>query len=96
MTPISPQTGTSTGWNLPRIMGSKSTWMMGFLGVIPVWLLKLAPNTSSRSASFMNQLAMGVPLRPSTPQPSGWVSAIWPLALKVVTMGAFSRLGEAQ
>jgi hypothetical protein len=33
--------------------------MMGFLGVMPVWLEKLAPNTSSRSHSFMNQLAMG-------------------------------------
>ena len=51
-------------------MGSKSTWMVGFLGVMPVWLLKLAPSTSSASDSFMNQDAMGVPLRPNTPQPS--------------------------
>ena len=35
------------------------------------WLEKLAPRTRRQSASFMNQLAIGVPLRPSTPQPSG-------------------------
>jgi len=60
-----------------------------------VWLENEAPKTSSRSASFMNQLAMGVPLRPSTPQPSGWSSAIWPLPLKVVTTGAFRRSAKA-
>ena len=37
------------------------------LGVIPVWLLKLAPNTSKASDSFISQLAIGVPLRPRTP-----------------------------
>ncbi len=36
----------------------------------------------------MNQLAIGVPLRPSTPQPSGWSSGISPLPLNVVTTGA--------
>jgi hypothetical protein len=41
--PISPQTGTSMAWNFARAMRSKSTWMVGFLGVMPVWLLKLAP-----------------------------------------------------
>ncbi len=39
----------------------------------------------------MNQLATGVPLRPSTPQPSGCVSGICPFALKVVTTGAWIR-----
>ncbi len=87
--PISPHTGTSTAWNLPSAMGSKSTWMVGFLGVIPVWLLKLAPNTSRQSLSFMNQLAIGVPLRPSTPQASGWRSGMSPFALKVVITGAW-------
>ena len=58
---------------------------------MPVWLEKEAPITRSRSASFMNQLAMGVPLRPSTPQPSGWWSETSPLPLKVVSTGALSR-----
>ena len=35
----------------------------------------------------MNQLAIGVPLRPSTPQPSGCASGISPLPLKVVSTG---------
>jgi hypothetical protein len=95
VTPISPHTGTVTGWNLPRAIASKSTWTIGFLWVMPVWLLKLAPNTSRRSDSFMNQLATGVPLRPSTPQPSGWRSEIWPLALKVVSTGACRRSARA-
>ena len=43
----------------------------------------------------MNQLATGVPLRPSTPQASGWSSAIWPLALNVVITGAPSRSASA-
>ena len=68
--------------------------MVGFLGVMPVWLLKLAPNTSRQSASFINQLAMGVPLRPSTPPARGWLSGIWPLALKVVMTGARELLGQ--
>ena len=34
---------------------------------MPVWLENDAPSTSSRSASFITQLATGVPLRPSTP-----------------------------
>ena len=55
---------------------------------MPVWFENDAPNATIRSLSFMNQLAMGVPLRPSTPQPSGWWSEIWPLALKVVATGA--------
>src|SRR4029453_4940650 len=55
---------------------------------MPVWLAKLAPNTTSTSDSFISQLATGVPLRPSTPPPSGWLSAIWPLALHAVRAGA--------
>ena len=43
----------------------------------------------------MNQLATGVPLRPSTPHASGWSSAIWPLALKVVITGAPIRSASA-
>ena len=68
--------------------------MVGFLGVMPVWLENEAPSTSSTSASFMNQEAIGVPDRPRTPQPSGWPpsatspwSAISPLPLKVVSTG---------
>ena len=34
---------------------------------MPVWLAKLEPSAMIRSASFMNQLAIGVPDRPSTP-----------------------------
>ena len=45
-------------------------------GAIPAWLENEAPVTISRSASFISQLATGVPLRPSTPAPSGWVSGI--------------------
>lgn len=55
---------------------------------MPVWFENEAPNTTIRSDSFMNQLAIGVPLRPSTPQPSGWSSAMSPFALNVVTTGA--------
>ena len=36
----------------------------------------------------MSQLATGVPLRPSTPAPSGWRSETCPLALNVVRTGA--------
>ena len=62
---------------------------------MPVWLEKDAPRTSSASLSFMNQLATGVPLRPSTPQASGWSSGIWPLALNVVITGAPSCSASA-
>ena len=62
---------------------------------MPVWFENEAPSTISRSASFMNQLATGVPLRPSTPQASGWSSAICPLALNVVITGAPSPLGQS-
>ena len=62
---------TSTPWNRPSDIGSSSTWIVGLYGAMPVWFEKLAPNTTSRSLSFMNQLATGVPDRPSTPHPSG-------------------------
>ena len=55
---------------------------------MPVWFENDAPKATIRSLSFMNQLAMGVPLRPSTPQPNGWRSEICPLALNVVATGA--------
>ena len=71
--------------------GLSSICRMGLYGAIPVWLANDAPTTISRSASFISQLATGVPLRPSTPAPSGWVSGIMPLALKVVRTGALSR-----
>ena len=62
---------------------------------MPVWLENDAPSTSSRSASFMIQLATGVPLRPSTPAASGWSSPIWPFALNVVITGAPSCSASA-
>ena len=52
-------------------------------------------STSSRSASFISQLATGVPLRPSTPAPSGCVSGTSPLALNVVSTGAPSCSASA-
>ena len=42
----------------------------------------------------MNHDAIGVPLRPSTPQPSGWWSEIWPLALNVVSDRRAELLGQ--
>ena len=60
-----------------------------------MWCENEAPNTISRSDSFMNQLATGVPLRPSTPPPSGWLSLICPFALKVVMTGQFSASASA-
>ena len=62
---------------------------------MPVWLENEAPSTSSRSASFMTQLATGVPLRPRTPAASGWSSPIWPFALNVVMTGAPSCSASA-
>ena len=61
---------------------------------MPVWFENDAPTTTSRSDSFISQLATGVPLRPSTPAPSGWVSGTSPLALNVVSTGAREPLGE--
>ena len=90
MTPISPQTGTVTAWNLPSIIGSKSTWIVLIFGVMPVWSLKLAPKTSRQSDSFITQLATGVPLWPRTPAANGWLSEICPFPLKVVMTGQLS------
>ena len=69
-------------------MGSKSTWTIGLYEAMPVWLENDAPKATTRSHSFMNHEAIGVPLRPRTPQPRGWWSEIWPLALNVVATGA--------
>ena len=62
---------------------------------MPVWFENDAPNTRRVSASFMSQLATGVPERPSTPPASGWWSGIWPLALNVVRTGASSASASA-
>ena len=64
---MSPSTGTVTGWKRPSASGSRSTWMIGLYDAMPVWFANDAPNTSSRSDSFMSHDATGVPLRPSTP-----------------------------
>ena len=58
---------------------------------MPVWFEKEAPTTTSRSDSFISQLATGVPLRPRTPAPNGWVSGTSPFALNVVSTGACNR-----
>ena len=92
---MSPSTGTVTGWKRPSASGSASTWMIGLYDAMPVWFANDAPNTTSRSDSFMSHDATGVPLRPSTPHASGWSSATMPLALNVVAIGAFSRSASA-
>ena len=56
-----------TAWNPPSAIGSTSTCTIGLYDAMPVWFENDAPNTSSRSDSFMSQMATGVPLRPSTP-----------------------------
>ena len=94
MTPTWPSTGTVTGWKRPRAIGSKSTWMIGLYGAMPVWFENDAPNTTSRSLSFMSQLATGVPLRPSTPAPSGWRSEICALGLERGEHRRAERLGQ--
>ena len=91
----SARIGTATAWNRPIDAGSSSIWMIGLYDAMPVWLENDAPTTISRSDSFISQLATGVPLRPSTPAPSGWVSGTSPLALKVVSTGAPSRSASA-
>ena len=63
---------------------------------MPVWFENDAPSTISRSDSFISQLATGVPLRPSTPAPSGWWSEIRPLALNVVRTGAWSASASSR
>ena len=88
VTPTWPSTGTVTGWKRPSAIGSKSTCTIGLYGAIPVWFENDAPNTSRRSDSFISQLATGVPLRPSTPAPSGCRSDTSPFALNVVSTGA--------
>ena len=56
---------------LKRRVTGESISLMQCSGRGTVWFAKDAPNTMSRSDSFMNHDAIGVPLRPSTPQPSG-------------------------
>ena len=85
---MSPHSGTSTGWNLPRIIRSRSTWMVGTQVGIEVWLENDAPSTRRQSAWATVWLATGMPERPSTPQPSGWSSGKVPLALNVEITGA--------
>ena len=58
---MSPHSGTSTGWNLPRIMRSRSTWIVGTQVGIDVWLENEAPSTSRQSASATVWLATGMP-----------------------------------
>jgi hypothetical protein len=53
-----------------------------------VWLDDEAPTTRRRSASFMSHDATGVPERPGTSAPRGWVSGTRPLAGNVVSTGA--------
>ena len=96
MSAASPVIPAPTGSKRPMAAGLSSICRMGLYGAIPVWLAKEAPTTISRSASFISQLATGVPLRPSTPAPSGWVSGIRPLALKVVRTGALSRSARSR
>ncbi len=67
----SPTIPVPTGSKRPIAAGLSSICTIGLYGAIPVWLAKDAPITISRSASFISQLATGVPLRPSTPAPSG-------------------------
>ena len=87
----------STGWNRPSADGSTSTCTIGLYAAMPVWLENDAPNTSEQ-VGLVHQPAdaTGVPLRPSTPAPSGWLSGTRPLALNVVSTGAPSRSASAR
>ena len=71
MSAASPVMLALTASKRPIAEGSSSICRMVLYGAIPVWLANEAPTTISRSASFISQLATGVPLRPSTPAPSG-------------------------
>ncbi len=68
---MSAHTGTSTGANLPNVIRSKSTWMVGTHEAMPVWLENDAPSTSSASLRPITAEATGVPERPTTPQARG-------------------------
>ena len=62
---------------------------------MPVWLANEAPKATIRSLSFMNQLAMGVPLAARGRRTRArWESAMRPLPLKVVATGAPNVLGQ--
>ena len=93
--PASARIGTVTGWKRPIACGRSSICTIGLYDAMPVWFENDAPTTTSRSDSFISQLATGVPLRPSTPAPSGCVSGTSPLALNVVSTGAPSRSASA-
>ena len=82
-----PTAGTSTGWNLPSIMRSRSTWIVGTQVAMPVWFENDAPSTSRQSLRPSSAEPTGVPDRPSTPQASGWSSGTRPFALNVVMTG---------
>ena len=92
---MSPQSGTATGWNLPRVMRSRSTWIVGTHVAIPVWFENDAPSTSRQSAFAIVAEPIGVPERPSTPHASGWSSGTRPFALNVVMTGASIRSANA-
>ena len=95
--PISPQTGSVTGWNLPSCIRSiihldRSAWMA--LDARMVREGRAQHNLQSRT-SFMNQLAIGRARAARAPRPAlGWLSAISPLPLNVVTTGAPSAFGN--
>ncbi len=95
VTAMSPSTGAVTGWKRPIASGSESTWMIGLYGAIPVWFANEAPNTISRSDSFISHDATGVPLRPSTPQASGCVVGDDPLGLERGEDRRVQALGQA-
>ena len=96
VTEISPQTAHSTAWCLLKARGSKSTWMTGFLGVIPVCLEKEAAEDDHQVA-FIHKPGSDWAYRfcPGRRRPAGWLSGIWPLPLKVVTIGQ-SRLSASR
>ena len=61
---------------------------------MPVWFENDAPNTTSRSLSFMSQLATGVPLRPSTPGAERVAVGDEPLGLERGEDRRAERLGQ--
>ena len=77
-------------------IGSQSTCTIGLYDAMPVWFENDAPNTSSRSDSFMSQLT-----RPACRcgrarrTPSGWSSGTMPLALNVVSDRRVERSASA-
>ena len=71
--------------------------MVGFLGVMPVWLLKkLAPSTSSRSAFVHEPAGDRRSTAPAEHATTQWVPnrRSSPLPLNVVSTGALRQLGQ--